>query len=169
MDFLKSILETASELDQKKLYESIEADLDEAFGKCVELAKAQDEQLDEEVATDVVSTMGLDKLDEVSRQDEEGIHLNLDESLDAEFQSDVQLLESVADTTIVGIYDIVTESFEQAVERIMKSDRKLRMTSKDGKTKYKTRRRAAEAAAAASMAAVFGKRGVSAKAKRGKH
>jgi hypothetical protein len=168
MDFLKSILETASELDQKKLYEAIEADITAAFGKCVELAKSQNEHLDEEVADDVVSTMGMDKLDEVSRQDDEGINLNLGESVDAAFQSDVDLLESVSDATIVGIYDIMTETFEQAVQRIEKSDRKLRMTSKDGKTKYKTRRRAAEACAAASMAAVFGKKGVSAKAKRGK-
>jgi hypothetical protein len=168
MEFLKSILETASELEQKRFYESIEAGILADFDRAMELTKTQNEQLDEEVAEDVVSTMGFDKLDEVERQDEQGINLNLGESLDEDFQSDVQLLQTVTEATVVGIYDIMTESFEQAVERIMKSDRKLRMTSKDGKTKYKTRRRAAEAAAAASMAAVFGKKGVSAKAKRGK-
>lgn len=168
MEFLKSILETASELEQTRFYESIEAGILADFDRAMELTKTQNEQLDEEVAEDVVSTMGFDKLDEVERQDEQGINLNLGESLDEDFQSDVQLLQTVTEATVVGIYDIMTESFEQAVERIMKSDRKLRMTSKDGKTKYKTRRRAAEAAAAASMAAVFGKKGVSAKAKRGK-
>lgn len=168
MEFLKSIIDSAAELEHTKMYESVEADLLAGFDKAAALVKEQNDQLDEAVVDEIVAIMGVDKLDEVAKQDEDGIHLNLDEAVDEEFQADVQLLESVADTTIVGVYDIVSESFEQAVERIMKSDRKLRMTSKDGKTKYKTRRRAAEAAAAASMAAVFGKKRVSAKAKGGK-
>lgn len=168
MEFLKSILDAASALEHTKFYESIEADINAAFVRAMDLTKTENEQLDEDVAEDVVSTLGFDKLDEVSRQDETGLQLNLGESLDEDFQSDIQLLQSVAESTVVAVYDIMTESFEQAVERIMKSDRKLRMTSKDGKTKYPNRRRAAEAAAAASMAAVFGKKGVSAKAKRGK-
>jgi hypothetical protein len=168
MEFLKSILETAAELENTKLYESIEADIATAYDKSVELTVAQNVELAEGVADQFVNVMGMDKLDEVARQDEDGINLNLEEAMDTEFQAQVDLLESMSEVTLVGVYDLVTESFEQAVERILKSDRKLRMTSKDGKTKYPTRRRAAEAAAAASMAAVFGKKGVSAKAKGGK-
>lgn len=165
MDLLKQIIAQAADVEQAKLYESIDQSFDALFDKCEAFAKEQNDQIDESVAAEVAAVMGKDVADQVDRED---APLSLKESLDAEFLADVAVLESVSDLTIVGMYDQINEDFEAAVQRILKSDRKLRMTSKDGKTKYKTRRRAAEAAAAASMAAVFGKRGVSAKAKAGK-
>lgn len=174
MDFIKDVIGAAADVESTKLYASIDESFEAKFDQVVALVQEQNEDLDESAAVSVAETMGRDKFEQVMSLDEEdegekfAKRSSLVEAVDEAFQADVQLLESVSDLSIVAVYDLVTESFEQAVERILKSDRKLRMTSKDGKTKYKTRRRAAEAAAAASMAAVFGKKGVSRKAAGGK-
>ena len=165
MEFLKSILETAAKLEDKKFFESIEASIAANYDACVELIAEHDDNLSATDRHAIVECLMEDTIKTIIAGDTAP---SLNESLSDQYTADIELLKTASDITLVGIHDIVKESFEQAVERILKSDRKLRMTSKDGKTKYKTRRRAAEAAAAASMAAVFGKKGVSRKAARGK-
>jgi hypothetical protein len=134
--------------------------MDACYTACNQLVLEHDANMDDNTRHAVIECL----MDDFFSDDTP----TLRESISPEYQADIALLESATELSIVGVHDLIQESFEAAVQRILKSDRKLRMTSKDGKTKYKTRRRAAEAAAAASMAAVFGKKGVSRKAASGK-
>lgn len=179
MEFLKQIAEQAEQIEQTRLYEGVEQELNETFDTLVCFVLESEGSEDKELAEAACTCMMKDKKDEVEQEEEEveseeevkvkKVKKNtLKEAFDEELRAELELLESLKEITVTGLYSLLSEDFDKCVDRILKSDRKLRMTSKDGKTKYKSRRRAAEAACAASMAAVFSKRGVSAKAIKGK-
>lgn len=161
---LQEILALSEDVASKALNDEVALAFEATFDKCFDLIVAENADVTEEAAAHAVEFMAEDR---VEMDDESTKTLGLKEAVDSQYQSDVELLESMTDVTITGLNDIIAESFEQAVQRIMKSDRKLRMKDKDGKP-YKTRRRAAEAAVGASMRAVFGKKGMIRKAQAGK-
>ena len=166
MSLLHEILDLAEEVAYQNLEQEIAEGFAATFDTCFDLVLAENAQLDEVAVARAVECMAADR-EAVAESAEDTPTLGLKESVDAEYQADVELLESLTDATIVGLNDTLAESFEQAVQRIMKSGRKLRMKDKDGKP-YKTKRRAAEAAVGASMRAVFGKKGMIRKAQAGK-
>ena len=164
MSLLQEILALSEDVAYKNLENEIAATFESVFDACLTLVSEQNDSLEVEQAVRAVEAVAEECTKEVS---DEAPSLGLKESVDAAYQADLDLLESLTDATLVGLNDTLAESFEQAVQRIMKSGRKLRMTDKNGK-KYKSRRRAAEAAVGASMRAVFGKKGMIKKAQAGK-
>ena len=164
MNFLANIVAQSQELEEAAFYQSIEDAAKAALAVAIDIIK-EAESLDSTEALEIAECLGKDGIDFVIS---EGAAPSLNESLDPSYKADVELLSKLSETTLVLVHDLLAEDFEQAVQRILKSDRKLRMTSKDGKTKYKTRRRAAEAAAAACMAHVFGRKGMNKRAAAGK-
>jgi len=164
MNLLSSIIAQSQELEEAAFYQSIEDAAKASLAAAVTVI-AESDALEADVAQAIAECLGQDGIDFVIS---EGALPSLNESLDPEFKAAVELLGQLSETTLVQVHDMLAEDFEQAVQRILKSDRKLRMTSKDGKTKYKTRRRAAEAAAAACMAHVFGRKGMNKRAAAGK-
>ena len=176
MDLMQQILATAQDLQNDHINAINETVLDTAFNQCVLFVMEADKSADKDRAIQVCSCIGRDREDMVNRtvaaEDEDAdapaTNQKLKEAMDVEFQADVALLESVNEVSLVGAHDLIQEAFDQCVERILKSGRKLRMVSKDGKTRYKNRKRAAEACCAATMAAVFSKKAVANKAAAGK-
>lgn len=170
MSLLQEILALAESTEQAALQASVDTLLGEAFDECLAAIMHEDSTLEEAKAVKAVVCMADDRTNVIPSDDESAPKAgtkSLKESLDPEYQADMEILEGLSDVSIVMLNTIIAESFEQAVERILKSDRKLRMVAKDG-TKYKNRRRAAEAAVGASMRAVFGKKGLAAKGRAGK-
>lgn len=173
MTVLNDILALSEQVADEKLAKSIDAVFEAAYTDAIALVLAENTDFTEETADTAVAVMAFECSEQVAESEAptdlqgKADAIKLAEAVDTQHKADVELLESLTDVTIVGLNDLLAESFEQAVQRILKSDRKLRMKDKDGKP-YKSRRRAAEAAVGASMRAVFGKKGMIKKAQAGK-
>lgn len=162
MNVLQEILALSEQVEETKFYNTISEQFETVFDALYDVVMEQNE-ITEEDATRAVVCMAADR----SEMADAAKTLGLKEAVDKEYQADVELLEGLNDVTIVALNDTLAESFEQAVERVLKSGRKLRMKDKDGNP-YKTKRRAAEAAIGASMRAAFGKKGLAKKGLAGK-
>jgi len=162
MNVLQEILALSEQVEETKYFAAISEQFETVFDTCFDLVLEHND-IDEESAARAVVCMAADRSDMADAPKS----LGLKEAVDKAYQADVELLEGLTDVTIVGMNDTLAESFEAAVERVLKSGRKLRMTDKDG-NKYKTKRRAAEAAIGASMRAAFGKKGLAKKGLAGK-
>lgn len=172
MTVLNEILALSEQVADEKFAKETDAVFEAAYAKAIDLVTSLNEDFDDDQADTAVAVMAVECVDVAETEAPTSLRdkaaaIKLAEAVDVQYKADVELLESLTDETIVGLNDLLAESFEQAVQRILKSDRKLRMKDKDGKP-YKTRRRAAEAAVGASMRAVFGKKGMARKAAAGK-
>lgn len=171
MTVLQDILALSEQVATDALNGEVAAMFESAFVECHAVVLNENTECSPDTAATAISVMAFEcseaVIDEPVSLKDRADSVKIAESVDEQYQADVKLLESLTDVTIVALNTILSESFEAAVERILKSDRKLRMKDKDGKP-YKTRRRAAEAAVGASMRAVFGKKGMIRKAQAGK-
>lgn len=172
MTVLNEILALSEQVADDKLANEVTAVFESAYTASIELVTSLNEGFDADQADTAVAVMAVECVEVAETEAPTDLQgkadaIKLAEAVDTQYKADVELLESLSDETIVGLNDLLAESFEQAVQRILKSDRKLRMKDKDGKP-YKNRRRAAEAAVGASMRAVFGKKGMARKAAAGK-
>lgn len=161
---LASLHQLSEQVEETQLNDECAEVAEQAFAACV--LRGTQGGLSESDAGIACEGIGSARLAEMEHGEDE-VKMTasvIRESMDLNFQKFSAIVSEAGTELVYELNDVLAENFEACVQRILKSGRKLKMTSRDGKTKYEDRHRAAEAACAASMASSFGKKAVSGKA-----
>lgn len=160
MEFLKQIAERAKETERARIYEGIDATIEQSFEAFVQLIVEAEQGIDRDLAEAAAICMVKDKEDQVKNKKEgKKKKTSIKEAMDAEWQADVALLESLSADTIEKLYDAVTLMIEQCTQVALTDTKLVGETEVD-------RQFVAEAACVDSMAKIANKKKDALKAKK---